>query len=92
MDLLLANKVTKGVLSFNLNEKIIGDDAYAVTTSLSVEGPCLRNVFRLESLEADTKLAQKAVGYGEKFRIVAEFDSRKVWDADYHSCICRAGR
>lgn len=33
--LLLANKVTQGVLSFNPNEKIIGDDAFAVTTSAS---------------------------------------------------------
>jgi hypothetical protein len=35
MTILLANKTTKGVLSFNLNEKIIGEDAFAVTTSAS---------------------------------------------------------
>jgi hypothetical protein len=52
-----------------LNEKIIGDDAFAVTTSKSENGPSLRNVFVIEHLTNPE--SKEVVHYGDKFRIVA---------------------
>lgn len=66
---LLANKLTEGVLSFNPNDKIIGEDAFAVTTSRSEDGPALRNVFAVEHLTNPE--SKEVVKYGDKFRLVA---------------------
>lgn len=73
--IMLANKTTGGVLSFNLYEKIINDDAYCVTTG-SAAGPCLRNIFTVEH-PTDPKNTS-AVRFGDTFRLHITNGNSKV--------------
>lgn len=87
--LLLANKATEGVLSFNPHDKIIGDDAFAVTTSRSEYGPALRNVFTVEHITDPA--SKEVVKYGDKFRLVAVLPDNIKVSLRLFSCTCRAG-
>ena len=40
------NPKTKGVLAYNINENILGEETYAVTTCPKAD-PVLRNVYKL---------------------------------------------
>lgn len=61
----LGNEATQAVLSFNINEQILGEDTYAVTTSKTLT-PSLRNVF---TVVAASEAGDKFVRYGEKIRL-----------------------
>ena len=43
----LQSNFTNAVLAFNISESILGEESYAVTTSLNHQ-PVLRNVFTIE--------------------------------------------
>lgn len=45
----MGSERTHGVLAYNVNEGILGEETYAVTTSKNLE-PSLRNVFRIGSV------------------------------------------
>lgn len=53
------------MLSFNINESILGEETYAVSTSKALS-PSLRNVFRISTVNPVT---DDIVRYGDKIRI-----------------------
>lgn len=73
--IMLANKTTGGLLSFNLYEKIINDDAYCVTTG-GAAGPSLRNVFTVEHPNDPTNTS--VVKFGDTFRLYISNGNSKV--------------
>lgn len=62
------------MLAFNINEVILGEETYAVTTSKSL-APSLRNVFTLVKV---SETGDNCVRYGDKFRIQTEAGGKKV--------------
>lgn len=60
----LGNEHTKAVLSFNINEPIMSEETYAVTTSKSLP-PSVRNVFRIIPANETEGATLK---YGDKVR------------------------
>jgi hypothetical protein len=70
----VGNEWTRGVLSFNINEPILGEETYAVTTSASL-APSLRNVF---SFASTSNTESNVLHYGDTVRLVAEVGDKKV--------------
>ena len=70
----LGNDHIQGVLSFNINEQILTEETYAVTTSKSI-APSLRNVFRIvPTIECEGDLLK----YGDKIRFECQAGDKKV--------------
>ena len=73
---LLQSLFTEGVLSFNVNEAILGEETYAVTTSRNLV-PILRNTFQVEPV---SESESGVVRYGDKVRFVTYVNDTKVID------------
>jgi hypothetical protein len=80
----LGSERTHGVLSFNINEPILGEETYAVTTSKNLS-PSLRNVFSF-LLVGNAK--DNILVFGQQFRLCTEAGDKKVLNFKF-SCICR---
>ena len=65
---------TEAVLAFNVNEAILGEETYAVTTSKNT-APVLRNTFVIEPV-AETGCP--TIRYGDKVRFVTYVNNAKV--------------
>ncbi len=65
---------TQGVLAFNINEAILGEETYAVTSSPQRQ-PALRNAFRIE-LAGESPSTN--ICYGDKIRLTCHANERKV--------------
>ena len=65
---------TEAVLAFNVNEAILGEETYAVTTSKNT-APVLRNTFCIEPV-AETGCP--TIRYGDKVRFVTYINNTKV--------------
>lgn len=65
---------TKGVLAFNVNEAILGEETYAVTSSPQ-HHPALRNAFTIETVDCNES---GLVCYGDKIRLTSNVDNTKV--------------
>lgn len=70
----LYSACTEGVLAFNINEAILGEETYAVTTSRQVQ-PVLRNVLTVEYVGDNVP---ECIRYGDKIRLAAQAGNRKV--------------
>lgn len=65
---------TGGVLAYNVNEPILGEETYAVTSSLSKK-PALRNAFTIEALGESQS---SVLCFGDKIRLTTTVNGRKV--------------
>jgi hypothetical protein len=70
----LLNPYTQGILAYNVNEPILGEETYAVTTTPQTQ-PALRNVLTIESA---VEGGSEVVRYGDKVRLTATVNGRKV--------------
>ena len=72
---------TGGVLAFNVNEAILGEETYAVTTSLN-KAPALRNAFTIEIVNDSPR---SVICFGDKIRLTATVNGRKVCNGKFSS-------
>lgn len=70
----LGNDHTEAVLSFNINEQILSEECYAVSTSKAI-APSLRNVFRIVGCDSSEG---GLLNYGGKIRLECEAGDKKV--------------
>lgn len=71
---MLQNLWTEGVLAFNVNEAILGEETYAVTTAKNLAA-VLRNTVQVEPV---TEAQSGNVRYGDKVRFVTYVNNSKV--------------
>ena len=65
---------TNGVLAYNVNEAILGEETYAVTSSPE-HHPALRNAF---SVEIASETGSATVCYGDQIRLTSHINDKKV--------------
>jgi hypothetical protein len=70
----LESQHTGGVLAYNVNEPILGEETYAVTSSLSKKA-ALRNTFAIEVVGDSPSTV---LSFGDKIRLTATVNGRKV--------------